>query len=852
MIEQGVGPKTAIEGKSAVAATAAAAAAASGPAAAGSAVVPSIPGPSTTAATGTTTITTKPPPMKLFSTWEVDKSTPSCVPRLCSLTISRLHIVKPLEHEPQSITISMKMQSSKLVLRSNEIVLPISGVLDIELELSFALLYPHFLKRDGNLLQVMLQRRNKYKNHMMLGYKTLASGRVNMSQVLQHPRDVEVPLYIGTKEHGKAVAHLMMLSLCSQPVDQENPNATVTTEGDRSPGDISEDDDIRDDQEFSSNDDLSDVEHLACDEEHRMRMRKSHQLGPALASRQRNLKQKFISLLRRFKVTDEVLQSAVNDFNGPDANQSFVEELFDEVENLSDSDLDIDTISIQSTPKPKLKPFFAHQTSNQSTQRKEKSPCREVVERAHEDIASRTSDSDNGQPRRALLDQLITVLSSDSVLPECVVMISNQDCLGQSLTHLLHGPKLHAICVSAVDVKLILSATVNRIQKYCCKKTSTVLTKLAIIGNDSYISSVLKSYVELMSSKSPEWLTYLRFFFVPYGNSLISKNLSVLDAKYGSLFNDAFWKDNITEKLESCHSGTQSATDMTEVVSRINRYLSGASHIVHLPLAEAILANKDKGTDDTSQLIVPFIGEVRLGPTDVSSSNLLGSIPDQEEAGGSNSVGLSSSPPCSASQASDKPTKESNASAASVPQHPSAPSGSSHPGVASATETPSSEAVDLQIDYWLIPSKVETSDREKEKGERLTKKELKYSLKMMFRSMQVFRPLQLPAPPPQQPLQPHSFDGLSMIVVTREKKQKMMRIGKKSKDLDATKSQQIDSISRLICTSKSQNHLLSVSIDGVEWTGVKFFQVSAQWQTHVKHFPVFLFSSAEVSAIVSF
>lgn len=87
------------------------------------------------------------------------------------------------------------------------------------------------MKRDGNLLQVMLQRRNKYKNHMMLGYKTLASGRVNMSQVLQHPRDVEVPLYIGTKEHGKAVAHLMMLSLCSQPVDQENPNATVTTEG---------------------------------------------------------------------------------------------------------------------------------------------------------------------------------------------------------------------------------------------------------------------------------------------------------------------------------------------------------------------------------------------------------------------------------------------------------------------------------------------------------------------------------------------------------------------------------------------------------------------------------------------
>lgn len=31
-----------------------------------------------------------------------------------------------------------------------------------------------------------------------------------------------------------------------------------------------------------------------------------------------------------------------------------------------------------------------------------------------------------------------------------------------------------------------------------------------------------------------------------------------------------------------------------------------------------------------------------------------------------------------------------------------------------------------------------------------------------------------------------------------------------------------------------------VFIDGVEWTGVKFFQLSATWQTHVKSFSVAL------------
>jgi len=34
--------------------------------------------------------------------------------------------------------------------------------------------------------------------------------------------------------------------------------------------------------------------------------------------------------------------------------------------------------------------------------------------------------------------------------------------------------------------------------------------------------------------------------------------------------------------------------------------------------------------------------------------------------------------------------------------------------------------------------------------------------------------------------------------------------------------------------------LTTVSIDGTEWYGVKFFQLSAQWQTHIKTFPIAL------------
>lgn len=61
--------------------------------------------------------------------------------------------------------------------------IPPGGILDTELELQFALQYPHFLKRDGNKLLILLQRRKRYKNRTMLGYKTLAEGIINMAQV---------------------------------------------------------------------------------------------------------------------------------------------------------------------------------------------------------------------------------------------------------------------------------------------------------------------------------------------------------------------------------------------------------------------------------------------------------------------------------------------------------------------------------------------------------------------------------------------------------------------------------------------------------------------------------------------
>ncbi|KTF72361.1 hypothetical protein cypCar_00050108, partial [Cyprinus carpio] len=100
--------------------------------------------------------------------------------------------------------------------------------------LSVSSQYPHFLKRDANKLQIMLQRRKRYKNRTILGYKTLALGLINMAEVMQHPSEGAqvLSLHSQLKEVSVPVAEIRVYSLSSQPIDREGPKAKMN---DRSP-----------------------------------------------------------------------------------------------------------------------------------------------------------------------------------------------------------------------------------------------------------------------------------------------------------------------------------------------------------------------------------------------------------------------------------------------------------------------------------------------------------------------------------------------------------------------------------------------------------------------------------------
>ncbi|KAM6208281.1 phosphofurin acidic cluster sorting protein 1-like isoform 2-T2 [Sarcoramphus papa] len=863
-----------------------------------------------------------PVPMNLFATWEIDRSAPSCVPRLCSLRLKKLTVLKELDKELSSVLIAVKIQGSKRVLRSNEYVLPPGGLMETELELTFSLQYPHFLKRDGNKLQIMLQRRKRYKNRTILGYKTLAVGIINMAEVMQHPTDGGqlLGLHSNMKDVNIRVAEISIYSLSSQPIDHEDgsvPSGPKIKASDRSPDidNYSEEEDDSFSSEQEASDDAVQGQDLFDEEDDLRKTKKTRRkmIRTTSMTRQPNFKQKFVALLKRFKVTEEVLDS-----DPVDQTQEVEEDLgllYDSLEecNNSDSGPEIeDNESVHSTPKPTLRRFFEgvshsgsqteigslHSQKGQDQEsgspgeadkrkpgalRPQEEPGVEVpaVELATEESCSwlapaeaatregsvdrlaqlgpgtkaelpsavspskaeskqlwrprstsvkdrqsskgqggRTSSLDSESspdswhstqvPRKSVYDQLNQILVSDEQLPESIVLVNVAEWQGQYVSEQLQAHKQLVVSTCSVaDIQAAFNTTVSRIQRYCnCNSHMPPPVKVVVAGDQSYLSVVLRFFVEQLASKTPDWLNYLRFLLVPLGSHPLAKYLASVDNKYSTLFLDTAWRELFSR-------AEPPIADTVDIAGRVTQFIAGASLSHQLPISEAMLTYKQKSPDeDSCQKFVPFVGVVKVGLVEQSFSASV----DSDDATVCTSSLLSSAPATGGAAPYGKET------VSTPPPSPSVSSGLSGAGSLS----PGVEVMGLQVDYWTTQG----LDRKKEGEKRETG--IKNTLKSNFRSLQVSRI------PGTGELVPPST--MAMTVVTKEKNKKVMFLSKKPKEKDLEpKSQVIEGITRLICTAKHQNTMLRVSIDGVEWNDVKFFQLAAQWPTHVKYFPVGIF-----------
>uniref|UniRef100_A0A8C8ERI3 Phosphofurin acidic cluster sorting protein 1-like n=1 Tax=Oncorhynchus tshawytscha TaxID=74940 RepID=A0A8C8ERI3_ONCTS len=736
-------------------------------------------------------------------------------PRLFTVTLKKLVMLQELDRDLTSVVIAVKLQGSKRILRSNEILLSSPGLTETDLQLTFSLQYPHFLKRDANRLQIMLQRRKRYKNRTILGYKTLALGLINMAEVMQHPSEGArvLGLHTTVKDTAVPVAEMRVYSLSSQPIDHEMSKAKMS---DRSPDidNYSEEDE----ESYSSEQDGSD------DPAH-------SQVGGGP-----NIKQKFVALLKRFKVSDEV------DFGLEHVSQEHIrdveedlDELYDSLEmyNPNDSGPEMEeTDSVLSTPKPKLRPFFEgmSQSSSQTefgslnsrcslprdtlspvstcymcapslsavcvfsrldgghTPRQRRGTPMKERRALSKPLSERTNSSDSERspelshtpqvPRKAVYDQLNQIFSSDTTLPDSLVLVNTSDWQGQYVSEVLLAQKQPLVCTCCgVEIQAVLTTLLTRIQKFCnCNSSTPPPVKVVVAGGQSYLGAILHFFVTQLANKTSDWLSLIRFLVVPLGCHPVAKHLASLDPRYSSVFLDNAWRD-LFSRLEPPHS----TADGVDVAGRISQYISSVSVTHQLPIAEAMLTCKYK------TLAVP-----------------------------------STSPPAHGSPTGM--TRE----AVTPPPSPSLSSGLGSPNMSHGVDT-----IGLTVDYWVA-----TCSERKKDGERCDKGS-KNTLKSAFRSLQVSR---LPGGGSTEN-QPQA-NTMAMTVVTKEKNKKVSTIflGKKPKERDVdSKSQVVEGITRLICSTKQQQTSLKVSVDGVEWTDVKFFQLAAQWPTHVKYLPVGLF-----------
>ncbi|XP_077179078.1 phosphofurin acidic cluster sorting protein 1 isoform X2 [Paroedura picta] len=863
----------------------------------------------------------RPVQMNLYATWEVDRSSPSCVPRLFSLTLKKLIMLKEMDKDLNSVVIAVKLQGSKRILRSNEIVLPVSGLVETELQLTFSLQYPHFLKRDANKLQIMLQRRKRYKNRTILGYKTLAVGLINMAEVMQHPSEgaLVLGLHSNVKDVSVPVAEIKIYSLSSQPIDHEGLKSKLS---DRSPDidNYSEEEEESFSSEQEGSDDPLHGQDLFYEEEDLRKVKKTRRkLTSTSAITRPNIKQKFVALLKRFKVSDEVgfglehvSREQIREV------EEDLDELYDSLEmyNPSDSGPEMeDTESILSTPKPKLKPFFEgmSQSSSQteigslnskgslgkdatspmeasvgdkmkparsknaddslneadtlegneqdtfgdstatlvipekiktpmktskgelqsmaspskmdsathtprqkrSTPLKERQLSKPLSERTNSSDSERSPDLGHSTqiPRKVFYDQLNQILVSDAALPENIILVNAIDWQGQYVADLLQDQKRPVVCTcSTIEVQAVLSAILTRIQRYCnCNSSMPRPVKVVSVGGQSYLSAILRFFVKQLANKTSDWLSYMRFLIVPLGSHPVAKYMGSVDSRYGNMFQDSAWRE-LFGKAEP------PVTEPFDVVGRIVQYVSGASVTHQLPVAEAMLTCKHKFQDEDSyQKFIPFIGVVKVGL-----------IEDSPAATGDGD----DSPVISLTVPSTSPPSTSGLTRDVTATPPSSPSMTSGLAVVGSPNSPYGDVIGLQVDYWLAQPIEKKKEGEKKDASS------KNTLKSVFRSVQVSR---LPNSGETQP-----SGTMAMTVVTKEKNKKVPTIflSKKPKEREVdSKSQMIDGISRLICSAKQQQTMLKVSIDGVEWSDIKFFQLAAQWPTHVKHFPVGLFGS---------
>ncbi|XP_017480528.1 PREDICTED: phosphofurin acidic cluster sorting protein 1-like [Rhagoletis zephyria] len=772
----------------------------------------------------------KPVKMKLFGAWEIDKTPPDCIPRLCSLNINRLSWTPSMRQDVTAIIVAVKMQNSKRILRSNEIAIALPShtsdspaSADIELDLSFTLQYPHFLKRNCNYLQIILQRRKKYKNKAILGFKTLACGVIDMAEVLQRSTIVEkdIDLIGHVKESGKNenLARITISTLRSQPIDQDSNLRRGKVSIDR-PDVYSDEDD------FTSAEDGSDSETI---EEGNARDRMNHfrrkvnsrkprklfsgndkfQSGVPSNVQQRNLKQKFISLLKKFRLPDsegvydseekfqEALEKELMSSNQEpaDIDEYFDDDDIDELDYMSDSGQEFDDVSISSTPKPSLRPFFSSCTLVGQDKPEEQFPAFQGKKPFDNDSqensgAEQTPDTSDTSQKHTEPQEPVSLKKSEETKKKAVndkevkrvkLFPTAKDKENKSQPKERKQPVSNSLSLTSASMSKDDSSPKEFILEQLNKVFSSdehnipdeiLFINMAECAQAALLMAVFERTHHIIGTNT---LSDVKFSFTFLCNKIqkfCNSNLKTpIPIKLALIGSEAYVNSFLRIYVDLLSSKSP------DWQTYLRFYLIPASFINSSSPASSSPLHKYLASIDPA-----YAGYFHTSKDSVESSR---------DAGGSSEAAAASSAGAVAGSSGG-----AGGSLVSVQELYSKVVNYLN-GAQTLLQIPIAEA--------MVTYKDKTGEDE---------------------PSQVFIP----------------FISDAKIV---------MRLGKKKEKENESKCQVVEGICRLVCSYKATQSPIKVNIDGVELTGVKFFQLTTQWQTQIKFFPLVIFSTPDSFAVNS-
>ncbi|CAI5450425.1 unnamed protein product [Caenorhabditis angaria] len=806
--------------------------------------------------------------MRMIASWDIDRATPSTVLRLINVSINRI-VLDGVSPQLSSIIVTAKLPLSKRTrnLRSNEIkVSQNQGKIDLNCDISYAIQYPHFLKRKSNILQLVIQRRRKYKNRLPGGFKDLAIGNINLNYIMQQGGLREIALNAADSEMelkgaGLCVGRIELTSCYSQAPEHVDDRYNKSKK-------VPEDSDEDTETDYDDVDDLNEVGTSA---------RSGHTVKPGddnpRRRRHKNFRQKLTNMIRRFNKqggSDEFVaeNEKILANSKRTATAQELEALFEELSDFSDSGPEMmqDDISICSNPRPMLQPFFTRsrevlpaiydgqeasesegekeencwsseaENNTKENQKKQSNLTQKFSLNSHQEepenskkirLISNSFDNSTNLTHSttfgSILDRKTTNFSS---LTEQLAQLNlgSSSCDGEIAVWLCNlqdfphfaqlSPHLNLInCPNSLCVKQTINHVVMRIQNYCNSNSSNPPTTcIGIIGTDRIFSQCVRAYVESLAHKSSSnWIQYLRFVPLPSPNSLFSKITENIDANLDSLCKE-LW-DRFAEMTSSEKSGYS---------ARLLGYSMGKTvAMVNLPIGEAML-QMTTDSESGGRIFLPFLCEVRVGNQQQHAE--IGT--DEDSGGNGNGNGPSAS---SATQ------KNQENIVVTSPRAEDSPPNSPH-------LRNNVDGQELNIDYWInsnlgsFPTSENVGNLAGNNGGPPTpnskKDAAKVTAKGHFKTLFVSRS--------------SSTGTLALTYLKEKRKDKMLqKLGMKKGQKQRQEGEEpiiIQSIGRMLCCASGKHNELMIIIDGIPYSGIRYFQTVPQWQTHVKSFPIAIFA----------